>query len=291
MAKATRQKPQAELPTMKIAIVGCSDTKHLAPYDDLSWDIWAMNNSFVHTKRQNLWFEIHSIKFDKGHYLRRDLIRPGVFRWSPEFRGVSVDEYMKMLADLDVPTLMQKHWDCIPKSEAYPLADIVKTFGNYFTNSVSFMIALAIKRIVEAKNAGTIGRGEIGCWGVDMATNTEYGPQRPSCEFFLGIAAGLQIAITIPPEADLLKTRFMYGFQEREAQAWEEKMLSMMNAMQGRKAAAEAKRNKMDTQVLQYTGAIEAIREVQRIWSNLGDTNIWRGPDGQLHDKSKISGQ
>lgn len=272
----------ASLPVRKIAIVGCSDTKDLAPYGDPAWEIWAMNNSFVHTKRQTAWFEIHPIKYANGHFYRRDLLRPGVFRWSLEFRGVTVDEYVKMIADLNVPTYMQRHWDEIPQSIPYPLDDIVKTFGNYFTNSVSYMIALAVKMIVEDRNAGKISRGEIGCWGVDMATASEYGPQRPSCEFFLGIAAGLQIAITIPPQADLLKTRFLYGFQEMEAQAWEEKVLSMMKAMAGRKAAAEAKRDKMHTQVMQYTGAEEALREVQRIWSNMGDKNIWRGPDGKV---------
>lgn len=285
-AKATKQeKVQAvgmALPVRKIAIVGCSDTKILAPYDNQDWEIWAMNNSFVHTKRQNAWFEIHPIKFENGHFYRRDLIRPGVFRWSLEFRGVTVDEYMKMIAGLNVPVYMQKHWDEIPLSVPYPLDDILKTFGNYFTNSVSYMIALAIKMIIEDKASGKISRGEIGCWGVDMATSTEYGPQRPSCEFFLGVAAGLQIAITIPPQADLLKTRFLYGFQEMEAQAWEEKMISMMTAMKGRKLAAENKRDKLHAQVMQYTGAEEAIREVQRIWANMGDQNIWRGPDGKI---------
>jgi hypothetical protein len=241
-----------------------------------------MNNSFVHTQRQDAWFEIHPIKYDNGHYYRRDLLRPGVFRWSQEFRGVTVDEYMKMLGDLNIPTYMQKHWDVVPKSAAYPLQDITRMFGNYFTNSVSYMIALAVKMIVEGRGNGEISKGEIGCWGVDMATASEYGPQRPSCEFFLGVAAGLGIAITIPPQADLLKTRFLYGFQEMEAQAWEEKMLSMMKAMQQRRVAAEAKRDKMHTQVMQYTGAEEALREVQRIWANMGDKNIWRGPDGKI---------
>jgi hypothetical protein len=272
----------AAKPTRKIAIVGCSDTKTLAPYDDPSWDIWAMNNSFVHTKRQNAWFEIHPIKFENGKFFRRELIRPGVFRWADNFRGQPMPAYMESLANLNVPVYMQQRWDVIPKSEAYPLQKIVSTFGNYFTNSVSYMIALAILQIVEARNGGIISAGEIGCWGVDMATSTEYGPQRPSCEFFLGVAAGLQISITIPPQADLLKTRFLYGFQEREAQAWEEKMLSMLSAMDQRRNAAEAKRGKMHDQVMQYMGAQEALREVQRIWSNLGDKNIWRGPDGKI---------
>lgn len=261
---------QTETPVKRIAIVGCSDTKNLAPYDDPSWEVWAMNNSFVHTKRQDCWFEIHPIKEVNGVFWRRELLRPGVFRFSKDFRGQPVNDYMRMLADLDVPIYMQQKWDCIPKSTPYPIQQITAKFGTYFTNSVSYMIALAIMQIAEAG-----AKGEIGCWGVDMATGSEYGPQRPSCEFFLGIAAGLGIAITIPPQADLLKTKFLYGFQEQEAAAWEEKVVSILNNMAERKAKAASRMNHLQTQVQQYIGAEQAIKELQRIWSNLGESKIW----------------
>jgi hypothetical protein len=277
MEETKIQAAQDNRPLKKIAIVGCSDTKVLAPYDDLSWDIWAMNNSFAHTRRQTKWFEIHPIKEKDGTYFRRELIRPGVFKWSKDFRGQTVHQYMESLAALDIPVYMQQHWDIIPKSIRYPLEEVLAKFGNYFTNSVSYMIVMAIKEILEGGF-----KGEIGCWGVDMATTTEYGPQRPSCEFFLGCAAGLQIAITIPPQADLLKTKFLYGFQEREAQAWEEKMISMAQNLENRKQQAAAKAQALQAQVQQYIGAQEAIKEVQKIWSNMGDSAIWRGADGKV---------
>lgn len=259
-------------PVRRIAVVGCSDTKILAPYDDPTWEIWAMNNSFVHTKRASQWFEIHPIKQDEaGQYYRRELLKPGVFRWAKDFRGQPMKEYMQALANLDVPVWMQQHWDIIPKSEPYPLQKIINTFGSYFTNSVSYMIALAILQI---KEGGT--QGEIGLFGVDMATKTEYGPQRPSCEFFLGIAAGLGISITIPPEADLLKTRFLYGFGEREQLAWEAKMMNLVNSLEGRKQKAMQSLEMNTRMVNQYIGAGEALKEIQRIWSNLQDTKVWR---------------
>ena len=225
-----------------------------------------MHNSFVHTQRQDRWFEIHRLKKENGTYFRRELVRPGVFRWTADFRGVTVNEYVKMVADLDIPVYMQQHWPDIPKSERYPLEEIIKRFGNYFTNSVSYMIALAIY----------FGATEIGCWGVDMATASEYGPQRPSCEFFLGVCAGLQIKITLPPEADLLKTRFLYGFGEREQQAWEAKMMSILAGMEDRRQKALMKMQTSSKAVEQYTGGIEAMKEVQRVWSNFGDEKIWR---------------
>lgn len=252
---------------LKVAIVGCSDTKSFAPYSDPSWEIWAMNNAF-HTERRTKWFEIHPVKKVGDQFLRRKLITPGVFEWSPEFRGMPMDKYVAMLNEIKCPIYMQRHWDEIPLSVPYPLEEVTARFGRYFTNSVSFMIALAIMK----------GASEIGCYGVDMATGSEYGPQRPSCEYFLGIARGMGIKVTIPEQADLLKTRFLYAFEEREQVAWEAKMMNMMSAMEQRKAKAVSQFEMAQKQINQYVGAQEALREIQRIWSNLADTKIWSDP-------------
>ncbi len=253
-------------PAKKIAIVGCSDSKDLAPYDDTSWEIWSMNNAYAHVKRRNLWFEIHPIKFENGKYYRRKLIKPGIFKYVTDFRGANVQAYLEELAALDIPVLMQKKWDIIPKSEVYPLEKATQTFGTYFTNSVSYMIAFALMQ----------GATDIGCYGVDMATGSEYGPQRPSCEFFLGIAAGMGVKVTVPPAADLLKTKFLYGFQEREQAAWEEKITGIRTSLAQRKAKAMQEEALAAKKVQQYIGAEESVMEVERIWSNLQTTTPWR---------------
>jgi hypothetical protein len=64
--------------------------------------------------------------------------------------------------------------------------------------------------------------------------NTEYHYQRPSCEFALGIAFGLGIKIYIPPQADLLKTVHLYGFEERLNDEWHEKLKKMDESMLNR---------------------------------------------------------
>lgn len=258
-------------PQKRIAIVGCSDSKTSAPYNDASWEIWAMNNAYAHVpvSTRNVWFEIHPIKkMPDGRYMRRKLIKPGIFEWAYDFRGQNMDDYMRSLAALDCAVYMQQHWDIIPKSVAYPLNDITKKFGRYFTNSVSYMIALAIHQ----------GATEIGCWGVDMATASEYGPQRPSCEFFLGLAAGLGIKITIPDTADLLKTQFLYGFEEREQTLWEKKITAMIQSIEFRKNKAFNQMNMSTKQHDQYIGALEALRESERVWSNHATPKTWNDP-------------
>ncbi len=108
--------------------------------------------------------------------------------------------------------------------------------------------------------------------------NSEYGPQRPSCEFFLGIAAGMGIILTVPDQADLLKTRFLYGFEEREQCAWESKIMQMLEAMEMRKQKEVRNYEVANKKIQQYVGAQEAVREIQRIWSNIADTKIWSDP-------------
>ena len=258
--------------TKKVAIVGCSDSAHLAPFGfdpknpEEAWEIWGVNNGYVKTPRWTRWFEIHPVKFKSGSYFRRKQIRPGIFEYSPDFRGANVEEYLRMLASLNCPVYMQKKWEIIPKSEAYPLEEVLNRFGNYFTNTISYQIALAIKE----------GFQEIALFGVDMATGSEYGPQRPSCEFFLGVAAGMGIKIIIPPEADLLKARFLYAFQEREQAQWEKKVANMLGSMEQRLKIASKQRDIAEKQINQYLGAIEGVKETERIWSNLMTNKTWR---------------
>lgn len=242
----------------KVAIVGCSDSKNLAPFNDPSWEIWGVNNLFYHIPRYDRWFEIHSVKKEDGQWYRRGNIdlKVGKFDWSTEFRGQNVNKYLGDLSKMTCPIYMQQHWDAIPTSTPYPLKEITDTFGNYFTNTVSWMLALAIYE----------GFEEIGIWGVDMAVSTEYYYQRPSCEYFIGLAIGRGIKVTIPPEADLLKTRFLYAFQEKERDQWDRKIQSMQNAMAQRKAQAENDFTLAERKVQQYIGAMEAVKEINKIW-------------------------
>ena len=140
----------------KVAIVGCSQSKSLAPFDDLSFEIWGVNNLYPHIPRANRWFEIHEI-FQQGEtYLRRGDIK---------FRGQPVNDYLKTMGEWtqekSCPVYMQRKWDLVPTSIPYPVEEMIKKFGGYFTNSVSWMIALAIHE----------GAEEIHVYGVDMAVD------------------------------------------------------------------------------------------------------------------------
>lgn len=247
-----------EVKRKKLAIVGCSDSRRYAPIDDPAWEIWGVNNLFYHLPMDKIanrtkWFEIHKITFDGNTYLRRG---------ERDFRGQPIDGYLADMGKLKCPVYMQKHWDIVPTSIPYPLKEILSEFGNYFTNTISWMIALGIYEEFE----------EIGVWGVDMAVDSEYGHQRPSCEYFIGMfdgickAKGKKTRLYMPPQADLCKTRFLYGFQETEFTAWQKKMKDMKVSMVQRQGKAEKKMRQAEREMNQYIGALHAQKEIDKIW-------------------------
>lgn len=237
----------------KLAIVGCSESKDQAPFDDPNFEIWGVNNLFYHIPRYTRWFEIHRITHDGVSYARR-----GEKHW----RGQTIDKYMADLGQMECPIYMQKHWAEVPNSIPYPLQKVLDVFGNYVTNTISWMTALGILEDFE----------EIHIYGVDMAVDSEYHWQRPSCEYFIGwfngmcYAKGLKTRVYIPASADLCKARFLYGFQEAEETAWQKKLIGMRQGMKKRLREAEIQEDMYTRKKQQYIGAMEALKEIDKVW-------------------------
>jgi hypothetical protein len=243
----------------KVAIVGCAESKSMAPFNmPDTWEFWGVNNLHVTMPKQpwTRWFEMHSITYDNITYKRRGLT---------DFRGMLVQAYLESLNALNIPVYMQRPWNVIPHAVPYPLDAILKEFPRkYFTNTISWMIALAILE----------GFKEIGIWGVDMAVSSplraqnEYSHQRPSCEYFIGIAEGRGIKVHLPDECDLLKSRFLYAINEPEENAFNKKLANMQKSLQQRLNEADAKERMSNKQKEQYIGAISCLQEVGKIWGN-----------------------
>ena len=237
----------------KVAIVGFAGTKHLAPYDKPEeFEIWGMNDLFEHIPRWTRWFDIHDRELHKmDNYNTREGQKP----------------YIERLAALNCPVYMKEDYDIIPTSIKYPLELITEEYGlprienpaeksAYFTNSVSFMIALAVYEQFE----------EIWVYGVDMAVGSEYLEQRPSCEYYLGIAKGKGIPIYLPLESDLLKTRFIYGYEDEKKDAFDKKMEASISGMQERQAEIRRQREHFRDLDNQYIGAIQSVVDMRKVW-------------------------
>ena len=116
-------------------------------------------------------------------------------------------------------------------------------FGDYFYSTISYMLALAIAE----------GFEEIGLWGIDLAHDSEYEYQKPSAEYFLGIARGQGIKIYLPEQSALLKGMYRYGYEDMPTnadlqwlQVYRERVLAkqtelvgVVNQLQGQIACAD----------------------------------------------------
>ena len=91
-----------------------------------------------------------------------------------------------------------------PGSVAYPKDEMVARFGSqFFTNSIAWMLALAITRSPPA----------IGVWGVEGSTHDEYHQERPGTLHFIELARALGIEVIIPEGCKLLQPGVLYGYE------------------------------------------------------------------------------
>ena len=93
----------------KVAIIGCADSRNLAPLDQGSeWEFWGVNNLYLTMQAPwSRWFEIHDIQYNESlnQYFRRE---------EPLFRGQPVGKYLKELQSLGIPVYMQRPWPSDP---------------------------------------------------------------------------------------------------------------------------------------------------------------------------------
>jgi hypothetical protein len=182
----------------KVYIVGFAPSWTETPWDDTEAEIWTLNEAYKLAEQQpkfraDRWFEIHNLdrppKNDKKH-----------IAW---------------LQQCPMPIYTLQKWDFLPNAIPFPFYEIsewLKQQGHigyrYFTNSISWMIAFAICE----------GFEEIHIYGVDMAVekdsagNAEYGYQKPSCEYIIGV--GEKYAkMYVPETSDLLFCSKMYAVE------------------------------------------------------------------------------
>lgn len=220
----------------KVAILGTVPHKMKAPFQNSDFEIWAIAHACLGEPlpRCNRIFEVH--KWDE------------VVKWgSPQAWAMFPN----------VPVYLQEARPDVPHSIAFPFDDISKQFNIFpdrnesnMTNSISWMIAMAIAE----------GFEEIHIYGVNMTHSSEYGSQKPSCEYYLGLAKGMGIKIFVPLESDLLKSYFKYGKDEEKQteilKRIQDHMDFMTNTFNAQKQQSEQLRDSLN----QHVGGIETCK-------------------------------
>lgn len=183
-----------------VAIVGSHPaTRETAPWNNPAVDIWVFNEAANEqwVKRWDVCFQMHKPTVYRNPNNRTD---PKHWEWLQRDHGK--------------PIYMQEVDPLVPCSKKYPLDAICKRFLKnltrndgeikrlrYFTNSISYAIALAIFS----------GYERILLYGAEMQSNTEYSYQRDNVAFWVGLATGYGVNVEIHSAFNLFDQP-MYGY-------------------------------------------------------------------------------
>lgn len=230
--------PAAPVPS--VYIVGFAPSWPLTPWETPGAHFWGMNalHKVAPDKPWTAWFQLHDVE-----------------RHHPN----DLQEHLSWMAQSNIPVFMWEEHVAkygLPNAVPYPREAIVSFFGEYFTNTVSWMVALAIYQKYQ----------RIGVYGVDMAQDEEYMHQRPSVEYFLGWAKGAGIDLDIPITSDLLKSPYLYGYND-DGGIFRTKLISRLEELRQRKAEMTTQRDQAQSIILQIMGAEEDISYILRAWS------------------------
>jgi hypothetical protein len=173
----------------KIAMIGGAKSMQFTPWFDPTWELWAHASCRHMCKRDpDLLWDLHPPELWRN---------PKRKTWDPKYYG--------WLQTNRIPIIMQEVYPDVPGSIKYPFATMITEFPRgYMTNHIAYMVALALME----------GVTHIGVFGCDYDTGSEYGPQRGSAEYWLGVAEGRGVHVQIPPLCSLLgKPDLLYGYE------------------------------------------------------------------------------
>lgn len=222
-------------------ILGTAPSMNRAPYDDAAWTIWACQPAICYPvcKRADVVFELH----DESYWGLPDVV--------------------KRLNDWGAPVLMQRETPLIPKSEKFPLEEMMQYWkakgfagAKYYTSTIAHMLAYALYKG---------GWETIAFFGVHMSADEEWQYQRQALEYWIGVANGMGIPVDIPSESSICAGRRVYGYDN------DSKLLTEMRVTQAHfekdmvriKAELDAKVQEM----YEVSGAAKVLRKMHREWS------------------------
>lgn len=220
----------------KVAIVGSnSRTRSNAPFDDLTTEIWLFNEAAQQTwmtdKRWNVLFQLH---------------KPEVYRSTTNW--VAANHWEWLQAQRQGTIYMQDIDPDVPCSAQYPLDEILENIpgadmrwhqppGNphegrrgWFDLSAAYALALALHQ----------GYQEIDIYGMDLESNTEYSYQLGCWRFWVGIALGMGVNLTVHCSANDFGNGKLYAY-DGEIQLSQKHFKKRRNELDAEFQAADAK--------------------------------------------------
>jgi hypothetical protein len=241
----------------KVAVLGFTEHRAEAPWGHPDWDFKGLNDA--HGMIATAWPKDKGDPFKSDQVVWYQLHRR---QSDGEFPGSRDPEHRKWLSSQTCPIWMWQHEDEIPASLPYPLHEVLTKAmlptgeplspEAYYNNSISWMIAHAILE----------GYTTIGLYGVDMAQNgvhgeSEYGYQRPSVEYFIGVARGLGIRVVMPQQSELCKCAYLYGYENKTH--FRKKALIRLEALELQEAELVDTYEATKRAIYQIRGALQIV--------------------------------
>ena len=163
----------------RIAILMADPSWRTAPFGDPTWALFAhacLSNIVDDPSQIASWFDLH---------------RPEIWRqkksWHPD--------YQHWLAHQSTSIFMQAEYPEVPASRPYPFAGIRQLFPSApFAGTLDWMIAFAL----------SLGATELGIYGVEYQSPHERLYQRFGTAYWVGMARGMGVPVTLPPGCRLL---------------------------------------------------------------------------------------
>lgn len=166
---------------MKIGIVARASTARLAPFGNEAWTLWGL--PWVRYPRIDAVFEVHE-------QTRYDQVK---ITYDPSARNPEAVVYCPPCRDHAYEGMERKRYPLRAVRASLPFAPL--------ENTVCYQLALALH----------LGATEIGLWGVHMTTEREHLRERAGVLYFIGLAHGRGVRITIPPGCPLLMSHWEAG--------------------------------------------------------------------------------
>lgn len=285
---------------LKVAVIGFTQHRALAPYGDPEWEKWGINDLYLDLPIVKpvdclRWFQLHAWEDVVHHKQEAVTVDPLQFAGGPPHPRDANHVAWLALNAKTIPVYLMAPREEVPDALVYPREAVYDYFGvRYFTNSISWMIALAIMEMVPEKGGRALPGSELGVWGVDMmmagGAGSEYGYQRPSCEWLLGYAMAAGIKVQVPQESDLLKTAFQYG--DHTSNPFRVKLGDHKAELLRRRAGAIQQKQAHSHGEAELNGALHIIEWIEHSWmpGDEGDAGPGTAPLPGAHKQTPMLG-
>jgi len=204
-----------------LCLLGTAYSRHKAPWDNPNAEFWGVGHCLLleDIKKMDKVFEIHL------PYIYESEISP--FKSGKEQTNkplvyhANKENALFHAKEKDVTVIVSQKNDKLNSYEIFPRQELIEKYQGilpvsdkfYATNSIAWMILYAIH----------LNKfDEIHLYGIHLETNTEWQYERPCCEWWLGVWAGLMLAqgkkgvIHMAEESDICRGLNEYGFADIE---------------------------------------------------------------------------